>query len=487
MRRRVWAGALAAMTLLSTPVLAQDEAGKKAEARERFDRGLKLFNENDNSGALSEFKRAYELIPNQVVLYNIGLVYAAMGRSVEAVDALDTLLKAPGPITGDRLARARTTRDEHARRIAVLSVKTNVPAAIEVDNVQVGRTTGGPLELKLTGGSHIVGAIAVGHAPLRKEVTIAGEQRQDVGFDLAPIEGTVAHLMLRTKLPGADVFIDDQRIGQTPLAQSLSLTPGPHAVELRRPGYVTAHRDLLLGDGATADVALEPAEDRAAIEREGGALTLDLSESQVVVTIDGLPRGVYLAPIRLARGVHHVMLERGGFTTMERDVTIEPGRPLTVRARLDPTPETRAEVTSKAQRTRTIAWITMVAGAAIAVGGGVVIGANASAKSDAERDFDAKADAVEKQTGVCDTRNGGNPAQCNLDQANAKKKLDDANQVTTLGVVGLIAGGAILAGGVVLYFIGDDPHKYDRAPEIARSLRPWIGPTGGGLGFVSTF
>jgi len=58
----------------------------KTEASSRFDRGLSLFNEGDNTGALAEFKRAYELIPHPRVLFNIGLVYAAMNRPATVVE-----------------------------------------------------------------------------------------------------------------------------------------------------------------------------------------------------------------------------------------------------------------------------------------------------------------------------------------------------------------------------------------------------------------
>src|SRR5262245_13784997 len=88
----------AALTLL--PLSAAGQAGNpRGEAAERFDRGLTLFNEGDNTGALSEFKRAYELVPNQAVLLNIGLTYAAMRRPVEAVDALDEVLKNPSALS----------------------------------------------------------------------------------------------------------------------------------------------------------------------------------------------------------------------------------------------------------------------------------------------------------------------------------------------------------------------------------------------------
>ena len=77
-------------------VMATDDAQARAEARERFDRGLRLFEEGDNGGALAEFKRAHELVPNPLVLFNIGLVYAALGRPVEATDALDRVLRDAG-------------------------------------------------------------------------------------------------------------------------------------------------------------------------------------------------------------------------------------------------------------------------------------------------------------------------------------------------------------------------------------------------------
>src|ERR1019366_4662633 len=168
--------------IVPSTVLAQPTAATEVtrqEARDRFDRGLKLFNDGDNSGALAEFKRAFELIPNPLVLYNIGLVYSAMGRPVEAVDALDKVLAAQGALTGDRLARAKQTRDDQAARIARVSVVTNVPAAIELDNVEVGHTPQ-TAPLAVAGGVHVVGAVASGYVPMRKEVTVAGGATADV-------------------------------------------------------------------------------------------------------------------------------------------------------------------------------------------------------------------------------------------------------------------------------------------------------------------
>ena len=57
---------------------AQPATDPTTEARERFGRGLRLFNDGDNAGALAEFERAYALSPHPSVLYNIGLVNAAV-------------------------------------------------------------------------------------------------------------------------------------------------------------------------------------------------------------------------------------------------------------------------------------------------------------------------------------------------------------------------------------------------------------------------
>ena len=205
---------------------------------------------------------------------------------MEAVEALDKVLAAPGALTGDRLARAKQTRDEQAQRIAKLSVVTNVPASIEVDNVEVGHTPlTGPLPV--AGGLHVVGAVASGYAPQRKEVTVAGGATAEVKLDLVEMQGRVAHATIRTHLPGADIVIDDQVVAKTPLQKSLTVAPGQHKIELRRAGYATARQDLLLGDGASGEVALEPEEDRTALGTLGGTLALEASETEPVVTVDG--------------------------------------------------------------------------------------------------------------------------------------------------------------------------------------------------------
>ena len=117
-----------------------------------------------------------------------------------------------------------------------------MPATIEVDNVEVGRTPQAA-PFNVAGGVHVVGAVASGYAPMRKEVTVAGGATAEVKLDLVEMQGRVAHVMVKTHLPGADVVVDGQVVGKTPFPSSLTVAPGlAHAIELRREGYVTAAR-----------------------------------------------------------------------------------------------------------------------------------------------------------------------------------------------------------------------------------------------------
>lgn len=482
----------------ATPVDAS-----RAEARDRFERGLKLFDSGDNAGALAEFKRAYELTGNTRVLYNLGLVYAAMGRPVEATDALDKLLANPTGLPDEMKTRATQTRAEVATRIAQLVVVTNVPAVIEVDNVEAGKA---PLDkpIRVASGTHIVGAIAPGYAPLRREVTIASGSKADVKLDLVQMEGKVAHVTVKTKLPGADVVVDGEVVGRTPLTQSLTVPPGKRVVEVKRAGYVTARQELTLGDGASGELTFDPEEDAQALGAEGGALSLSISETDAVLSVDGKSKGPYTTPVKLARGPHRIRVERGGFEPLEREVAISAGRTTEVALQLDPTPETRANYVEHAKSVRTWGWV-LTAGGALVGGGGVgYLVMNSKTKKDAQDTYDATVaqanfDSVPKSGRRCDdksfvtgTQTLGDPALCQAEIDAAYVKLDDAKKKDLVGYVGAGVGGALLVTGVVMLISGDSPSKYDRpaSDSIGRvNALPYAWSNGGtsGFGVVGTF
>jgi hypothetical protein len=450
--------------LLFTPVLSLVISGTRAaparaagdDAAERFARGVRRFNEGDTAGALAEFLRSHELAPAPLVLYNIGVVQAQLGRPVESASALEKVLKAPGSLAPDKLERARQLHDEQAARIGHLLITTSAAAQIEIDNVEVGRT---PLAapIALAGGVRLLSVIAPGHEPVRRQIELAAGQTLTLDVPLTPIEAALAQINIESPLPGADVVLDGKVVGRTPLHGSLAVTPGPHNLSLRRAGYREERSEVALAGGAsqTVSFALTEAPDSADL----GIVALLVSERDATVIVDGRPRPDYREGLRLAAGVHHVSVMRTGFFPVDRDLTSQPATLRTVRITLEPTEETRVAHVDRASGQRRWAWTTIAAGAVIAGGSAFLFARNRGELRDAHAEIDEVRPML-AAGGQCSAMFETND-RCQGLVTHANDRLDRAEHTEQGTLIGLGVGAGVLLTGVVLRVLADDPAKYD--------------------------
>jgi hypothetical protein len=452
----------------------------RAEAAERFDRAMLLLDEGDDAAAVAELRRVDEIAPHPRVLYNLGLAYASLNRPIEAVAALDRVLAAPGTLPADSLGRARQVRDQQARRVATLEITTSVPAAIQVDGIDVGKT---PLEkpVAVAAGTRLIAVVAPGYLPARREITIAGQTAEHIQFELAPSEVRLAHLAIHAPLPDAEVLVDGQPVGRTPLPGTVAVPPGHRVVELRRAGYRPERREVTVDDGATGELGFELSEDSATTVRSG-RLVLAVSEPDPDVTVDGQPRGAYRAPLLLPPGAHQLRIARAGFVDAERTVNVPEGAEAAVKVTLVPTPDTRASYKQRTELRRRIGWTGIVAGAALAVAAGVVVAINRGPLADAQ----ARTDAINASATCRDL-----PQAC-MDMLAAAD--DNFNRHQTIQNFSLVAlGVAVVAAGVgaALVLTGEDPDRYDRVPRNADArglaLSSWLEPGRGGLALSGAF
>jgi hypothetical protein len=447
--------------------------GARKEARERFSRGLHLFENGDNGGALAEFKRANELIPNRLVMFNIGLVYAAMDRPVEAAAVLEKVQQDAGPLKAEYVARAQAVKEEQEKRIGVVQVTTNVPATIEVDGLEAGTT---PLAapLRVAAGTRVIGAVASGHLPARREIIVAGQTRADLALELRPSEARLAHIEIRCALPGADVFIDGIPAGKTPLAASITTEPGTRVVELRRAGYVTQRREIALQDGARGELAFDPEMDATATTTSG-RLRLQIAEGEILVTVDGRPRGVYREGISVPAGSHLVRLERAGFEPENRQVVIPEGGELPLRVDLRPTPETREAHVAHARTYRFWAWTTAVGGLVLGGGStGLALWSHGKIPGAESNLSTVEKNQVRFSGGTCDPSQAlpnAQVAKCQQDLTDAQNNLTKYRNLRTGGFVGAGVGVALIGVGVALFALGPDPGRYDRPEAETLALR----------------
>jgi hypothetical protein len=463
-------------------VAAPPDADKRVEARARFDRGLTLFNQGDNQGALAEFQRAYQLTRNTTVLYNIARVQAAAGEPVAALETLEQLVASPGDLSTARLAQLQALQKEQQDRVGSLTIHASVAtgARVEVDGTDAGALEA-TRALRLAAGRHVVGVLVPGYYPLRQTLLLAGQEQKSVDFRLEPLEGSLGHVRLRVEPIDVAVSLDGQELGKTPHLVELAVAPGKHRLELARAGYRLVSKEIAVPEAGALEVTETLEFDPASRAGHDGRLSVKPSEDDAVVFVNGAVVNEALRGMSLPEGQHRLRVERAGFVPSERFIAVPRASSARIDVTLAPTAEYRADYVSSASSRRTWA-------VGIGAGGAVVAGAavgfliyNGKQISDAEKAFDgALADAV---VGC-----GPTGKDCKELQAIAAIREDDLSTKRNhqvFGWVGVGVGAAALTTGVVLWLTGADPHRYDPTPEsdVFSSLEvvPWLNPQGGGV------
>lgn len=467
---------------------AAPSAAAKAEASERFDRGLRLFEQGDKASALAEFKRANDLIPNPLVVYNMGLVYAAMERPVEAVASLDAFLAQATAAQRNQRRNAQQVRAEQATRIAYILVKTEVPATVDVDGIEVGHT---PMAepIPVASGAHVVGAQAQGYLPTRKAVTLAGQITETVLLSLVPAASRKAQLSLTSTPLGVEMLVNGESVGVTPLPASVSVPPGEVRVEARRSGYLRAERTLSLGDGAQGELAFVLQEDPATPRSSQGLLRIMASESDVEVAIDGIPRTIGAAGLLLPEGRHELRVTRAGFEPFAKTVHMTGGGETPLAVVLTPTPETRARYESSARTRRIIGWSTLATGVVLLAAGGAYGLSKLGDVSDARKELDQVLANEANPNHQCSTQNFERTAYgCDEIHSTAQDRIDSAVLRRNLGFIGAGAGAVVAGVGSYLLLTGDDPDRYRRPSAVALSdAVVWWGERSGGVALAGRF
>jgi tetratricopeptide (TPR) repeat protein len=132
---------------------------KLTEAQRRFHRGIELYKNGDFAGAQAEFTRAYELVPNYKILYNLGQVtYQRHDHAAALRYFRHYLADGIDQISAERRHEVSADIADLEQRIARLQIDTAEEGAeVFVDDVLVGKTplraliavNGGPRKVDL--------------------------------------------------------------------------------------------------------------------------------------------------------------------------------------------------------------------------------------------------------------------------------------------------------------------------------------------------
>ncbi len=194
MRLRGWAVALAVLSGLGGPSAGAAPSTDPAvveEAQSRFHRGVKLYEEGDAAGALAELTRAYRLVPNYKILYNLGQI-AYQQRDFAAALGYFRRYLSDG---GDLILEPR--RREVDKDIVDLELRTGridieslqAGATVYLDDVRVGTSPfASPIVANV--GRHRVEAVFDSGQKQYRVVDLAGDETVRVAFErLASVPG----------------------------------------------------------------------------------------------------------------------------------------------------------------------------------------------------------------------------------------------------------------------------------------------------------
>lgn len=222
---------------------ATDDEARRNEASERYRRAVQIFKEGDMKLALIEFRRAYALIPNHQVLYNIGVTADRLGRYAESVQAYEQYLKDGGSeVPAARVEEVQASLKILRQRTAYLSLLIDeAKAEVFLDGEKIGES---PMPETLVGaGTHDLRIVKPGFEPTTQSIALAGGdhsaikvhlvQKKDpilIGADsggLGPVwigwgftaAGTVATVGLAIVWQGAQKDLDDKLASATTRAQ----------------------------------------------------------------------------------------------------------------------------------------------------------------------------------------------------------------------------------------------------------------------------
>jgi hypothetical protein len=177
----------------SPSAIRPPDAGSAGDAESHFRSGVALYKEGDASGALVEFKRAYDLEPNYRVLYNIGQTYFQLQRYAEALTALRSYLSVGGSqVPPARRSSVLEDIRQLQARVAQVDVRVNVDGAqVLVDDQLVGSS---PIEgsVLVSLGHRKISATKVGWLPQDAFVDFAAGDHATVSLELSPGTSTLA-------------------------------------------------------------------------------------------------------------------------------------------------------------------------------------------------------------------------------------------------------------------------------------------------------
>jgi hypothetical protein len=185
-------------------------------------------------------------------------------------------------------------------------------------------------------------------------ILTADERAQAVEI-IKTVETFVSALRITSTEGGADVYVDDDKLGTTPLAEPIMVDVGKRRIRLLKPGFKEAvvNQEVIGGGEIVLDVPMEK-------DIHHGRLQV-FANAEDIIHLDGKAVGKERWEGSLSSGGHTLRVTAPGMAPYQSEVVIQDDR--TRRVDVSLSPQARTDTT------RTVLWV--VGGVVLATGAAV--------------------------------------------------------------------------------------------------------------------
>lgn len=144
-------------------------------------------------------------------------------------------------------------------------------------------------------------------------------RRKEVLENIEEIRALIGKLELVVNVDGAQIYINDKKVGESPLKEPIILASGVYKLRVERSGYETYQREIEIIAGKTKSLEVHLIK-----LKETGTLKLASNIVGAKVIIDGKEVGVTPLEIELPKGKHSIEVSYKGYNKATQGIIIEP-------------------------------------------------------------------------------------------------------------------------------------------------------------------
>ncbi len=226
--------------------------------------------------AAESFRRAFEIEPRGSLLFNIGLCYEKAGNAAEAITFFKRFVDAvpSSPKAASVYQKIATLERQMDDRYRSIKVTTDPPGAIiYVDERASGAVGRSPATIRLLPGNYTIIVDLDKHESAEAKVELTASRDEAVDLSLLSSD-QVGTLKFRVSERGAEVLMDQKRIGLSPIKEPVKTRVGTHRILVMKRGFQnwTGEVEALPGRKVDVDIQLvSEMEGEVATETESNA------------------------------------------------------------------------------------------------------------------------------------------------------------------------------------------------------------------------